>query len=363
MPTQQRDFYAVLGVARTANDDELKKAYRKLAMKFHPDRNKSPDANEKFQEISAAFAVLSDKEKRQVYDQYGHEGLQGGAPPPGSHPSDGSMPSGNGAGFSFNQAQAEDIFRQFFGAGNAGGARFRTGGSSPYGARTRRTGAGHQGNNPFGGMFGGLDSMDDSEEHPQYNNMFGRMPAPRRQQRQPVVVERDLPVSLEDLASGFHKKLKVTKRLQDTQTGAVQTVSNVLEVTGKPGWKAGTKVTFPNAGDELNGQPQQDVCFIIKEKKHPVFTRHGDDLQVKLKVPLVDALCGTTVAVPLLDGSKQALALDYINPGMTKMVANQGMPTKSGQRGYLKVTFDIQYPKQPLSTSSKEGLRNFLPSQ
>eukprot|EP00730_Choanoeca_flexa_P012262 TRINITY_DN3810_c0_g1_i1.p1 TRINITY_DN3810_c0_g1~~TRINITY_DN3810_c0_g1_i1.p1 ORF type:complete len:371 (+),score=103.78 TRINITY_DN3810_c0_g1_i1:130-1242(+) len=370
MPTQQRDFYDVLGVPRTANDDELKKAYRKLAMKYHPDRNKEEGANEKFQEISAAFAVLSDKEKRQVYDRYGHEGLQGGAPPPGAS---GGMPSG--AGFTFNQSQAEDIFKQFFGGGggpggfsfttSSGGSPFSSAGSGfssgghPFGRSRRGKTSSRQRfqNDPFGGLFGGLgnDMMDSSDDD------FSSASA-QTHHAKPAVVERTLPVTLEELANGFTKKLKVTKRIQDSQTGAVKSVSNVLEVTGKPGWKQGTKVTFPNAGDELNGQPQQDLCFVIKEKPHSTFQRDGDDLITTVPVPLVDALCGANVSIPLLNGGHQTLTIDRITPETVKIVSGQGMPKKNGGRGVLKVKFAIKHPRQ-LSDACKQGLRNFLPRE
>ncbi|EDQ91307.1 uncharacterized protein MONBRDRAFT_18063 [Monosiga brevicollis MX1] len=317
MPTQHRDYYETLGVARGANDDEIKKAYRKLALKYHPDRNQSADANERFQEISAAFAVLSDKEKRQIYDQYGEAGLQGNVPTgPG-----GAAGGPGGATFHFDQSQAEDIFRQFF--GGMGG---------------------------FGG-FGGAGMPGG----------FGRGRAPSRPREQPhAIVERPLPVSLEELAAGFSKKLKVTKRIQDSTTGAIKTVSNVLEVNGRPGWKAGTKVTFPSAGDELNDQPAQDICFVIQEKPHQTFRRDGDDLLVTVRIPLVDALCGSTVQIPLLNGTRMPLQLPTINPGTVKVLPNQGMPKKDGSRGALKVHFDVVFPKN-LDDVQKQGLRNFLP--
>lgn len=88
-----KDYYKILGIQKGANDDEIKKAYRKLALKYHPDKNKSPGAEERFKEVAEAYEVLSDKKKRDVYDQYGEDGLHGGAP--------GTGPDANGQSFSY----------------------------------------------------------------------------------------------------------------------------------------------------------------------------------------------------------------------------------------------------------------------
>lgn len=301
MPSQNRDYYEVLGVPRSASDDQIKKAYRKLALKYHPDRNSDSDAKEKFQEISAAFAILSDPEKKKLFDQYGEAGLQGGAPGSGGQGGPG------GQSFHFDQSQAEDIFRQFFGgaAGGSGGPGmfFNMGGGSqgqPQGQR-RRMGPSAGGFGGFSNLFAGMgdDAMDEQDDmfpgQRGHSSPFGQQQRQSRQPQEPVLVKKKLPVSLEELRAGFTKKLKVTKRIQDSTSGVIKSVSNVLTIEGKPGWKRGTKVTFPNAGDEMNGQPQQNIQFEIDEKSHPLFKRQGDDLVTTVKVPLVDALCGTTV--------------------------------------------------------------------
>lgn len=353
MPTQSRDYYEVLGVARDAGEDDLKKAYKKLALKYHPDRNSSPDAKEKFQEISAAFAVLSDAEKRKLYDQYGEAGLQGGAP-------GGAGPAG-GQSFHFDQSQAEDIFRQFFGgaAGGGPGVFFTSGG--PQQQQRQRGAAGIPGGfggfgNLFGG-FGGANAMDEDEDAFSSGRQFGgRRAAPPK----PVIVKRRLPVTLEELNTGFSKKLKVTKKIQDSSTGTIKTITNILTVEGKPGWKSGTKITFPNAGDELDGQPQQDIQFEIEEKSHPVFKREGDDLVTTITVPLVDALCGTTVQVPRLGKSPTPLHCPQITNDTIRIIGGEGMPKKHGGHGNLKIKFNIRFPTT-LTEEQKEGLRNFLP--
>jgi DnaJ-class molecular chaperone len=117
------DYYKILGVPKDANDDIIKKAYRKLALKYHPDKNTEPGAPEKFREIAEAYDVLSDAEKRRIYDQFGEEGLKGGVGGmPGGMPNfggAGGMPGGAGFHYRFTQ-DPNDIFAKFFGGGAAG---------------------------------------------------------------------------------------------------------------------------------------------------------------------------------------------------------------------------------------------------
>lgn len=397
-----RDFYGILGVARGASEDEIRRAYRKLAMKWHPDRNQSAEANARFQDISRAYEVLSTPEPRKVYNLYGEEGLQAGAAPAGGQRGAGTAENGRG-GVSFDRARAEEIFRQFFGGG--GGMNMGMGGGSPppggprfFQARGGRpatfftTGAGAPfdaamntdsdeddiGGSPdsgFGGLGGGFGSMFGGGGRRARSRFQGHPFAagscpPSAQQRpsgaaaaalKPRVIQRDVPVSLEELATGFVRNLKVTKRMQDSQTGQVVETSNVLTINGKSGWKAGTKVTFENAGDELNGQPRQDLQFVICEKPHLTFVRDGDDLRTAVHIPLVDALCGASVQVPLLGGGAQSLRFDRAEPGMERILPGQGMPRKTGGRGDLRVSFNVDFPKQPLAPEQREVLANFLP--
>ena len=113
-----KDYYKILGVAKTATDDDLKKAYRKLALKYHPDKNKAPGAEERFKEIAEAYEILSDKKKRQIYDQYGEEGLSGGGaggPGPAGFRTSGGGPETHQF---FYHGDPMATFAQFFGSSN-----------------------------------------------------------------------------------------------------------------------------------------------------------------------------------------------------------------------------------------------------
>ncbi len=150
-----KDYYKILGVSRSATDDELKKAYRKLALKYHPDKNKAPGAEDKFKEIGEAYDVLSDPKKRRIYDQLGEEGLKGGMGGSGPSPGGGGFPGGADmpGGFSYSyHGDPRATFAQFFGTSNPFESFFGGPGGMPGGI-------------PGGGGPGGVEGMDIDLEH------------------------------------------------------------------------------------------------------------------------------------------------------------------------------------------------------
>lgn len=338
-----KDYYAILGVGKTADDAELKKAYRKLAMKWHPDKN--PDNREqaeaKFKEVSEAYEVLTDPQKREIYDKFGEEGLKngmGGAP--GAGPG-----AGGGAGFSFRTP--EDIFAEFFG-GRDPFSSFGGGGDG-FEAFSSFGGGGGGGGMPFG--FGGMGGMGGM---PGMGGSFGR-------QRKARPIEQTLPCTLEELYKGNTRKMKISRKVVDAQ-GRRREDSEILEINIKPGWKKGTKITFPEKGDEEPGTIPADIVFVVDEKPHNKFRREGNDLVYTHRLSLADALCGTTIQLTHLDGRPLNVDVkEVVSPHMTKSIRGQGMPiTKNpGTFGDLIVKFDIQFPRS-LSDDQKRGLRQIL---
>ncbi|TMS34571.1 hypothetical protein L596_002134 [Steinernema carpocapsae] len=320
-----KDYYKILGVAKGATEDEIKKAYRKMALKFHPDKNKDPGAEQKFKECAEAYDVLSDPKKKEVYDQYGEEGLKSDGGPGG--------PGGPGHQFytfqgdpmrMFTQMCGDDIFSDMFGFNMGGGG----------------------GNQMFFGGGGAENGMN-----------FGQ-----RRPKQDATVQHDLFVSLEDINNGCVKKMKITRRV----TGAdntVRTEDKVLTVQIKPGWKSGTKITFPKEGDQRPGRIPADIVFVIKDKPHPKFKREGTDIRYIHKIALRDALCGTSVAVPLLDGTSTNIRLDgVVRPNTTRRITGKGLPNPkaTSSRGDLLIEFDVKFPDS-LSPEQKLMLSNALP--
>lgn len=343
-----KDFYKILGIGRTANDDEIKKAYRKLALKYHPDKNKAAGAEERFKEVAEAYEVLSDKSKREIYDQYGEEGLQPGA---------GGMPGGAPGGFGgmdhdggqftyHSNVDPRATFAQFFGNSNPFGMFF--GGSGGPGAamfgmdddmdvfsqvQGQRMGGGGGGNAPGLGAF--------------RSQSFNVHQSPRKERPQDPPVEHDLYVSLEDINNGCTKKMKISRTVIQAN-GLPSKEEKVLSVTVKPGWKTGTKITFSNEGDRLPGKIPADVVFTIRDKPHATFKREGSDIRYTAQISLKDSLCGTHLRVPTLSGAMVALETvgEVIKPNTVKRISGRGLPypKEPSRRGDLLIAFDIKFP-------------------
>lgn len=345
-----KDFYKILNVDRSASQEEIKKAYRKQALKYHPDKNKSPGAEEKFKEISQAYEVLSDENKKAIYDQYGEEGLQGQPQPDGPQNTGGTYFSG-GPGFTFTSystGDARETFSKVFGdedpfadlIGGFGGFNF-----SGFGPKSRKTSQ-----RVF--MNGGDDD-------------FGSSTPYKKTKVQDPPIEKDLLVSLEELEKGATKKMKISRNVVD-ENGTQRTERKVLTINIKPGWKEGTKITFTKEGDVRPGVIPSDIVFKIKDKPHKNFTRDKDNnLIYTAKVSLRDALSGRiSTDVPTISGRKIRVFDDseIIQPGSTKILEGHGLPLpkNTSSRGNLIVKYDVYFPNY-LPSDKKNNILDLLP--
>jgi len=360
-----KDYYTILGVSRGASDDEIKKAYRKLALKYHPDKNQSPGAEERFKEIGEAYDVLSDSRKKQIYDQYGEEGLKGSmGGGPGQPQGPQGMPNFGDGGFSYSyHGDPNATFRQFFGNSNPFESFFNGGGQGMPGGMG---GMGGPGRGPedmdidledlLGGIGGGGNRGGFK-----FSNQAGQKP--RKQAKvQDDTIEKEIFVSIEEIASGCEKKMKISRKVMRPD-GTRTMEDKVLKIVVKPGWKAGTKVTFAKEGDQVPGKIPADIAFIIKDKPHPLFTRDGVNLKYTYKIPLRESLCGTVVQVPTLEGTKVGINCtgEVLKPTTTKRLQGYGLPLpkEPNKRGDLIVSFDVLFPDQ-LSQSSKDIIYDVL---
>jgi len=183
-----------------------------------------------------------------------------------------------------------------------------------------------------------------------------------RGQKKDPTVQHDLPVSLEDICNGCTKKMKITRKIVGSD-GSTKTEDKVLTVVIKPGWKSGTKITFPNEGDQLPGRVPADIAFVIRDKPHPKFKRDQSDIKYVHKISLRDALCGVSLKIPTLDGTTIPFkTANVIKPNQTERIPGQGLPNpkNGGRRGDLIVTFEVKFP-DVLSPTAKELISNALP--
>lgn len=352
------DYYKILEVNRDADEEAIKKAYRKLALKWHPDRNhgNKEAAEKQFKAISEAYEVLSDKNKRAIYDQFGEEGLKNGTQQPGAEGFGGEarFPGGSffnfssggarggrtgyGGGFGghggggFRPTNADDIFRQFFGGG-AGG-------------------------DPFASAFGG-DFDDDDDDGFSYGRggsaRFGASAGGAGGKPAPAVYP--LRCSLEELYTGCTKKIKVTRKLLDPRTRQPTPSEKIISVAVKPGWKAGTKLNYAGEGDEYAPGRRQDIQLVIEEKAHPLFRREGDDLHASVNLTLEEALCGFAKTITSLDGKELKVSNRAVTvPNQQLRFANGGMPNQKDPavKGALIVTFKVTFP--PTLTEDQKNM-------
>lgn len=353
---KETKFYDLLGVSPLAQDTELKKAYRKAALKYHPDKNPSPEAAEKFKEISHAYEVLSDDQKRDVYDSYGEEGLTGGGP--------GGM---GGMG-------AEDIFSQFFGGGFGG-----MGGASRgpqkgkdikhsisctleelYKGRTAKLALNKtvlcktcEGR---GGKEGKIKQC--SSCHGQGMKFVTRQMGPMLQRFQTVC----------DVCQGTGDICDAKDRCTTCKGKKTQSERKILQVHIDPGMKDGQRVVFSGEGDQEPGITPGDVVFVVDERPHDKFTRKGNDLYYEAEVDLLTALAGGEIAFPHVSGDyikATILPGEVIAPGSLKVIENQGMPVyRQGGRGNLFVKFSVKFPAQHFATEEQlQLLEKALPAR
>lgn len=305
----KKDYYEVLGVSKGASADEIKRAHRKLARQYHPDMNKSnPSATEKFKEVQEAYDVLSDADKRRTYDQFGHAGLEGGAPGAG----------GGGAG--------HDPFEAFRRGARRGNGRRQW----------------PQGNVKVEGFdpndFGGAGNFGDM-----FEQLFGARgagmgaPGPRGARAEPARrgadIEHSVDLTFEQAVRGS------TLPLQITHDGRTETI----EVKIPPGVKDGSRVRIRGRGQPSAGEAG-DLYIVTRVQPHPIFRREGLDILFELTISVYEALLGTKVEVPTLDGPVTLTIPPGTGSGSKLRIKGRGID-RGDEKGDQLVITRIVVPK------------------
>lgn len=330
-------LYDILEVSPSDGEAEIKKAYRKLALKYHPDKN--PNAGDKFKEIAHAFDILSDSHKREIYDQYGEEGL-----------------SGEGMG---NGVSPEDLFSQLFGGNIFGGGGGRSRPSGPrrgkdiahslkvsleelYKGKTSKLALQKQvlcsKCDGKGGKEGAVKSC---------SSCNGRGIKIQMRQIGPMV--QQLQQTCHD-CNGEGEIIKDKDRCKGCNGKKVLQERKILEVHIDKGMQDGQKITFSGEGDQAPGIVPGDIVIVVEEKEHPKFKRKGDDLFYEAKIDLLTALAGGQFAITHLDDRMLIVSIlpgEVIKPGCIKVISAEGMPAykRPFDKGNLYVKFEIEFPQ------------------
>ncbi|CDR45568.1 CYFA0S19e00496g1_1 [Cyberlindnera fabianii] len=366
--TKETTLYNVLGVSPSASSQEIKKAYRLMALKYHPDKNNhSKESTEKFQEVTRAYEILFDSEKRSIYDRYGEEGLS-------STTTNTVDPTDPATAFSM---KADDLFTQFFGdtffTNTTSSSSYRQHSSvgptikhklsctleDLYKGKTTKLGLSRT-------VLCSACNAKGGSNVKQCSQCRGRGRVMMQKQMGPIIQRYE---STCRSCSGTGEFIAPNDRC--TTCHGVKTVDErkILQMTVEPGARSGETIVFKGEGDQGIDIIPGDVVVTIDEKKHDTFRRRGDDLYLTVKIDLLTALAGGSLPVQHLSGEWLQIEViqgEITTPSCFKMVEGYGMPKKGVPNSYgnLVIHFDVQFPKpHEMKPENYEALERALPQR
>jgi molecular chaperone DnaJ len=334
MASTQRDYYEVLGVTKDADDEEIKRAYRKLAMQYHPDRNAGDkEAEEKFKEAAQAYEVLQDSDKRQRYDRYGHAGLQGMNAP------------------NFNDVHSIfDLFGNIFGFGDMFGQGGRHG---------RQPGRDLEVTVELT-LAEAAAGFSKSITIPREENCGECSGSGARRGSQPATCRRCNGHGVVVMSQGFFRVQQtcqtcngrgtvVTDPCPKCQGRGREVIKRTLEVSVPPGVDTGNRVRLGGEGEAGDpGAPRGDLYCLLRVREHPFFHRDGVNLICQYPITFSQAALGTELEIPTLEGMAIRHELKKgVQAGDVVKISGQGMPSlRGGRKGDLLVQLIVETPKQ-----------------
>lgn len=341
------DFYKVLGIKRNANAKEIKKAYRKKSLELHPDKNPEEGAAEKFAEVARAYEVLSDDEKRRIYDEHGEEGLKMHEQP------------GGGGGGGFGGDPFGDIFEHMF---NGFGGGRRRGDSGEQKTPDVRMPLRLSLEDLYKGTTIDVEYVREvlcvhwEECTSRADDCQGPGIRLKRQQLAPGFVQQ---VQIQDercIARGKAWRKNCRACPQKTETEKID-----LTVDVSAGTRQGEEFVYEGVTDEKPGFSAGDLRFVVVEVGHTEYSRDGDNLYTTKEIQLVDALTGFKLTLTHLDGQKFVITVDGVTECDHIMrVPGKGMPRRNGRgNGDLYVKFDVDFPDE-LTDKQKTAIREIL---
>ncbi|KAL5021318.1 hypothetical protein ScPMuIL_000473 [Solemya velum] len=352
-------LYEILGVSKTASDNEIKKAYYKLAKEYHPDKN--PAAGDKFKEISFAYEVLSNAEKRETYDRYGLQGLKDGM---------------KGGDF-------DDMFGGLFGGlfGGMGGPFGFGGGGSMRRGRRKGEDTYHPLKVTLEDLYNGKTAKLQLSKTVICTKCNGLGGKPGSTQKCRVCHGRGVKVTLRQLGPGMVQQMQTVcpdchgegeqisdkDKCKECKGKKVTNQSKILEVHVDKGMRDGQKIPFRGEGDQLPDIDAGDVIIVLQQKEHETFSREGEDLFCTHNLSLTEALCGFQFTLKHLDGRDLLIKHpqgNVIHPGAIRCVKEEGMPRYRNpfEKGNLYIKFDVTFPPQNFATEDQlKKLENLLP--
>ena len=358
MAEQKRDYYEVLGVSRGASEDEIKKAYKKMARKYHPDLNPGDKtAEEKFKEVNEAYEVLSDADKKARYDQYGHAGVD---------PNFGAGGFGGGFDGSFDFGDLGDIFGSFFGGGFGGGRR--TNPNAPQRGESIRMSIAIS----FEEAAFGCEKAVTVERYETCDTCHGNGCAPGTSPEVcpdchgtgTVQVRRQTPMGVFATSSPCPKcggKGRIIHQpCKDCRGSGMVRKKKTIQASIPAGIDNGQTISIRGQGNAgKNGGPAGDLLITITVRPHELFRREGTSVLCEAPITFTQAVLGAELEIPTIDGKVKYTLPEGTQSGTTFRLKGKGIPSVNGRgRGDQYVTVYIETPKN-LNKEQKEALKKF----